>query len=436
MTQKWPTVASPSVSILLNNTLMRTILLSFVMTWQNILAAKLRTFLTILGIIIGIASIIVVMSAGSSAQNLLLSQIRNIGSNLIAILPGASSDTDPPAMAFGIVSTTLTENDVVQLRNKTNFPHILDVSGYVSSKQTVRANGKKNTYEIQGVDPDMINIENATLASGRFISDDENARGARVAVLGADIATFFFSQENPLGKTLHIKGNNYRIIGTLKKRGKSFAGNFDETIYIPLTTAQNILMGINYLTFARLRVDDEDHIASTKDNIRRVLKSRHHIPPKEDPDFSVRDITSAIRILSNITNVMKYFLVTVAGIALLVGGIGVMNMMLITLNKRIREIGLRVALGARTIDIALQFLAESVLISLLGGVIGSIIGFGIINVIATIAHRFDLVDWIAVHNPVIYLIAFALAGTIGIIFGIYPALKATKISPMEALRYE
>jgi len=381
------------------------LLLSLKMTWQNFAAAKLRTFLTVLGIIIGIASVVIVMSVGNSAQNVLLDQVRLIGSNLIAILPGASADNGPPAIAFGVVSTTLTDADLDQIRNTTNFPHVEHVAGYVSATKLVRYSKENNSYEIQGISADGINVENMTISTGRFFSDAENADLRRVAVIGSTVREELFGDVTAEGKMIRIDKANYRVIGSLEERGSSFAGNFDETVYVPLRTAQSGIVGIDYLNFARIRVDDEKNIDTTKEDIRVLLKSRHNIPQEEEGDFSVRDLASAINILSSITNVMKYFLVTVASIALVVGGIGIMNMMLITLNKRVREIGLRVALGARGRDIALQFLVESVAISLMGGAIGCAFGFAVAEIVGVVADRFD-VNWTVTQDLGIFGLAF------------------------------
>ena len=411
------------------------LLLSLKMAWQNFATAKLRTFLTVLGIIIGIASVVIVLSVGNSAQNVLLDQVRQIGSNKIAILPGAAADDGPPAIAFGVVSTTLTTGDIDLLRNPTNFPYIESVAGYVSTTKIVSYRSVNKSYEIQGASPSVARVEDLDIVLGGFYTDADNASAKRVAVIGADVARDLFASETPIGKFIKIGSANYRVIGTIARRGKSFAGNFDETIYVPLLTAQRNILGINYLSFARLSVTDESRIPETEDDIRTLLKSRHNIPQEEEGDFSVRNIAAAIDILSKITNVMKYFLVTVASIALVVGGIGIMNMMLITLNKRVREIGLRIALGARSRDIALQFLVESVAISLMGGAVGCAIGYGIAQVVGIVATSKGLA-WTVSNDLSVYGLAFGIAGIIGIVFGIYPALKAMRVSPMEALRYE
>jgi len=405
------------------------------MAWQNFATAKLRTFLTVLGIIIGIASVVIVLSVGNSAQNVLLDQVRQIGSNKIAILPGAAADDGPPAIAFGVVSTTLTADDIDLLRNEANFPYIESVAGYVSTTKTVSYASTNKSYEIQGASPPALSVEDLEIVNGSFYTDSDNASAKRVAVIGADVAQELFENETAIGKFIKIGRANYRVIGTIARRGKSFAGNFDETIYVPLLTAQRNILGINYLSFARLSVTDESRIATTEEDIRILLKARHNIPQDEEGDFSVRNIAAAIDILSKITNVMKYFLVTVASIALVVGGIGIMNMMLITLNKRVREIGLRIALGARSRDIALQFLVESVAISLMGGAVGCAIGYGVSQVVGIVATSKGLA-WTVSNDLSVYGLAFGIAGIIGIVFGIYPAIKAMRVSPMEALRYE
>jgi len=411
------------------------LLLSLKMAWQNFATAKLRTFLTVLGIIIGIASVVIVLSVGNSAQNVLLDQVRQIGSNKIAILPGAAADDGPPAIAFGVVSTTLTADDIDLLRNEANFPYIESVAGYVSTTKTVSYASTNKSYEIQGASPPALSVEDLEIVNGSFYTDSDNASAKRVAVIGADVAQELFENETAIGKFIKIGRANYRVIGTIARRGKSFAGNFDETIYVPLLTAQRNILGINYLSFARLSVTDESRIATTEEDIRILLKARHNIPQDEEGDFSVRNIAAAIDILSKITNVMKYFLVTVASIALVVGGIGIMNMMLITLNKRVREIGLRIALGARSRDIALQFLVESVAISLMGGAVGCAIGYGVSQVVGIVATSKGLA-WTVSNDLSVYGLAFGIAGIIGIVFGIYPAIKAMRVSPMEALRYE
>ncbi len=414
---------------------MRQFFLALKMALQNFLIAKMRMFLTILGIVIGVAAVIIVLSVGSSAQNLILDQIRSIGSNLIGVLPGASDDNGPPAAAFGIITTTLKNEDLEAIDDESNVPHAEFVSGYVTGNAKVIYHGYSSTHNFQGVSPDMHKVENVTIDQGKFFSELDNNRGARVVILGSDIAESLFDGEEPLGKKIKIDKKVFRVIGVLEKRGASFAGNFDEMIYMPLDTAQKQLLGIDYLNFIRMRVDSENNLDITERDVEEILKSKHNIDDDEEGDFSVRNMASFLDIFNNITDKMKFFLTAVAAISLVVGGIGVMNIMFITLYKRIREIGLRMSFGARRRDIISQFLVESIVISLIGGVLGVILGIGVIYGVAEVADYYELV-WTVVIELRIVLWAIGISLLIGIVFGLYPALKASRVSPMEALRHE
>jgi putative ABC transport system permease protein len=413
----------------------RQFLLSFRITWQNFFAAKLRTILTVIGIVIGIASVLIVMSVGASAQDLILGQIRNVGSNLLGILPGASEDDGPPASAFGIVTTTLVNEDLEAMREKSNAPHIVAISGYVTGNALTEYRSYSKSHTFQGVSSDMINVENSDIDIGRFFTAAENDNKAQVVVLGPTVARDIFDLEDPIGKKVRIADRNFRVIGILKERGSSFGTNPDDTIYMPLLTAQKSLLGIDYLNFIRLRVDEEINLDRTERDIDDLLRSRHDIPDGEDGDYSIRNIASALSIINNITNVMKYFLVAVAAISLLVGGIGVMNIMFIALSQRIKEIGLRKAVGARSSDIIIQFLFESMMIAFVGGLIGFILGLGVVHMVASIAQGRGY-EWHVFLTMDMVFSSLMISVILGFIFGIYPAWRASKISPMEALRYE
>lgn len=415
--------------------MIRQFLLSLRITMQNFLSAKLRTSLTILGIVIGIAAVMIVMSVGASAQDLILGQIRAVGSNLIAIMPGNSDEEGPPASAFGIVITTLTNDDLDALREKNNVPHASALSGYVTGNASIEYGSYSKSHTFQGVSADMINVENNTVAQGRFFSIAEEESNTHVAVLGANIAKEIFDFANPIGKKITIGEHTFRVIGILEPKGSSFVSNFDDMIYIPLPAAQKNLLGIDYLNFIRLRVDEEIYMVQTERDIDLLLRSRHDIPDDEEGDYSVRNIASALTVISNITNIMKYFLVAVSAVSLLVGGIGVMNIMFIALSQRIREIGLRKAVGARPQDIVVQFLFESMIIALIGGVVGYTAGVIVIYSVAQIAIARDFAWHIFLTWDMVW-ISLLISLIIGAMFGSYPAWKASKISPMEALRYE
>jgi putative ABC transport system permease protein len=411
------------------------IALSLRITLQNFLSAKMRTFLTVLGIVIGVAAVIVVMSVGTSAQNMILDQIRTVGSNLIVILPGAQSEDGPPAKMLGIVVTTLTNDDLDALRKSTNVPHLTYASGYVSGNDVVQYRSFNKSITYQGVSADMINVEGGEIEYGRFFDVTDEESMSQVVVLGAQISEDIFGGEESIGKKIKIGSQTFRVIGIMQERGASLLANYDDAIYIPLQTAQKIMLGIDYLSFARMKVDDEKNIVSTQEDIEVLLRSRHDIAENAEDDFSINNITAALSMIDNVTNIMKYFLTAVASISLIVGGIGVMNIMFIALSKRVREIGLRKAVGARRRDIIWQFLFEAITISFIGGVIGFILGLVVIWIVAIVAREYGL-TWDVVITVQMVYITVGISIITGFLFGIYPAIKASRISPMEALRYE
>ena len=403
------------------------------MAWQNLLATKTRTFLTILGIVIGIASVQVVLSIGESAQKLILGEIRNVGSNLIGILPGASDEKGPPASVFGVVTTTLKTSDMERVARETSS--VAAWSGYVSGSATAKFESQSYNVSYQGVSAAMPDVENITLAQGRFFTPEENQGLAKVVVLGSERAKDLFASNNPIGERLSLGKITVTVIGVMASRGAGGFSNSDQMMFIPLLTAQKLLLGIDYLNFARLKVDQEKNIPATVENIRRIIREEHEIKSNQSEDFSVRNTADALKILTQVTDAVRYFLVFVASISLFVGGIGIMNIMLIALKQRIREVGLRKALGARDGDIQFQFIVEAVFLSLSGGMMGIILGVILTFISALIIQGMGY-DWQFLLTFTSVLEACGVAVIIGIIFGTYPARQAAKVSPMEALRYE
>lgn len=408
-------------------------------SYKNLMSSKLRSFLTILGIIIGVASVIIIMAIGRSAQSLIISQITDIGSNLIAIIPGASEEDGPPAAAFGITTTTLTYDDLSYIRNKKNTLGIEDVAGYVSGTASVSNSGTgvDMNSSFSGVTASYINVENGELEKGRFFNEEEEKNLSRVVVLGNKIAKDLFEEDAPLNKKIKINDQNFKVIGVFEERGSGVfgAGGQDDTLFIPLKTSQKILLGINHLGFVRIKAEENANIELVKAELGSILRDRHDIDDPKDDDFSIRDQASALETIEKITNVLRYFLLVVGSISLLVGGVGIMNIMLITVSQRVKEIGLRKAVGAKRGDVLMQFLIESATISLIGGVIGIIFGL-VVSFLAALAMQASGYDWQFLISPWSIVIAVLVSIAIGIIFGIYPARKASKISPMEALRYE
>lgn len=403
--------------------------------YRSLSATKTRFFLTVLGVVIGVAAVIMVMAIGASAQALVLSQVQKVGTNLVAVLPGASEENGPPAQALGIVTTSFTLDDVRAIRERRFVPHLEAFSGYVTGTGTVESRAASFESSFQGVSPTMIEIEAIDVAEGRFFFAEEETDLSRVVVLGATRAKELFPQGNPIGEILKIKDNPFRVVGVLEERGSAAFSNPDTLVYVPVLTAQKILLGIDYLNFGRGKVDTAENVERTKKDITLLLRDRHDIEEGEESDFSVRSTAAALSLLTNITNVLKYFLVAIASLSLAVGGIGIMNSMLIAVSQRVREIGLRKAVGARPVHIITQFLIESAFVTVLGGCLGIILGVLVAFIAALIIPRLGY-DWEFIVPPLSIALGFSVSLIIGIMFGLYPALRAARISPMEALRYE
>jgi len=404
-------------------------------SYKNLMAAKFRSFLTILGIIIGIASVIIVMAIGASAQQLIIAQVSGVGSNLVGVLPGASDEKGPPASVLGIVTTTLKQSDLDAVLLKKNVPNAVAASGYVSGIGTARYKNNSRQNNFQGVSADFIDVEKNDLSSGRFFTDEEDSGLARVAVLGSNTAKELFETEDPIGKMFSLKDVNFTVVGVLAPKGGSAVSNPDELVYMPLSTAQKILLGIDYLNFMRVKIDNPENITRAVADIKYTIRTQHRIKNPNDDDFSVRDTAQALNMVTNITNVLKYFLAGIAAISLLVGGVGIMNIMLISVTQRIREVGLRKAVGARNRHIITQFLIEAVFITLVGGIIGIIFGI-LISLLAAVVINALGYEWEFLISFSSIVVATMVSAAIGLLFGLYPARKAARISPMEALRYE
>ncbi len=402
---------------------------------KNLLAAKLRSFLTILGIIIGIASVIVVMAIGGSAQKLILDQVSGVGSNLIGVLPGASDEKGPPASAMGIVVTTLKYVDLVALKQKRNVPNLVAATAYVSGSATAKSADGSYQTSYQGVTASLINVEDITVESGRFFMPEEDTNLAHVAVLGSNKAKDLFPNNDPIGRTIVLKDVSFTIVGVLASRGSVGLSNTDDMIYIPLYSAQKLLLGIDYLNFLRIKVDSANNLDRAVADIKATLREQHRLKADESNDFSVRNSAQAAETLMTVTNILKYFLAAVAAISLIVGGVGIMNIMLISVNQRVREVGLRKAVGAKNIHIIIQFLIEATFITLIGGILGIILGI-FVSFLTSVVIKSLGYNWDFIISLSSIVLATSVSVVIGLIFGIYPARKASLISPMEALRYE
>ena len=396
-------------------------------TYRALSSNKVRSSLTTLGIVIGIASVIAMVSIGQGAQNVIQSSIEGLGSNLLTIFPGVVQP------GRGIVSSgrgsaqTLKNEDVVVLRQ---IEGVAYVAPELSRRFQIVSQGGNNTNStVFGVGVEYPVVKNLNLSSGVFFSEN-NLRGlGRVAVLGSTAAEDLFGETDPIGKAIRVGGINFKVVGLMVAKGGSGFGGQDDAVFVPLTTMQKILVGEDFLSTISVSVSEKDLMQQIQDEVAFVLASKHRVDPLE-PDFSIISQADILGTLNQVTTTFTLFLAFVASISLLVGGIGIMNMMLTTVTERTREIGLRKAIGAKKRDISRQFLAEALMLTFLGGVIGIIVGWLISLVVSAFAGIATSVSLMAIF------IAFSVCAAIGIIFGYYPAKRAAGLNPIEALRYE
>ena len=390
-------------------------------------ANKVRSGLTILGIVIGIASVIAMIAIGTGASATIQSSIQGLGSNLLTIIPGFIQP------GRGIVSSgrgsaqTLKNEDADILRQ---IQGIAEISPELQRRfQIVSPAGNNTNSTVIGALPDYALVRNVTTANGSFITDGHVRSLSRVAVLGPTAATDLFADQDPLGKTIRISKVNFKVIGVLAAKGSSGFFNPDDTVFVPLSTMQKILAGADYLSTIAVSVQTKELMPQVQDDATAALAAKHRVDPAS-PDFSIVSQADIIGTLTHVTRTFTIFPASIAGISLVVGGIGIMNMMLTTVTERTREIGLRKAIGAKKRDISMQFLAEAVLLTFLGGIIGVALGWSISFAVSRLAGIATSV------SPASVALAFGVSAGIGIIFGYYPARRAASLNPIDALRYE
>ncbi|HZJ41992.1 MAG TPA: ABC transporter permease [Patescibacteria group bacterium] len=403
--------------------------------FRALLSNKTRSFLTMLGIVIGVGAVVLIMSLGAGAQHLILGQVDSFGGDLIGIMPGQSEEKGPPAMAFGVQITSLKESDGKAIADSGIVPHVSAVTSYYDT--SVSAYYKDTSYDttLEGVSGDFLVVRGAEVESGRFFSDEELDSVSAVAVLGNSVATKLFAFNDPVGKKIKVKNRQMLVIGVLEEIGMTGFSNPDDFIFSPLNYAQKEIAGVDYLSAIQVKVDSEDNIDETMEIIRGVLRDRHNIDIPADDDFSVRSFRDALALITTITDAMKYFLAAMAALSLLVGGVGIMNIMLVGVTERTREIGLRKALGATKSQIRFQFLMEAVVLTLIGGLIGLAGGALISYLVALIVGSMGF-EWAFIVSAPSAILALGISALIGMIFGYYPAKKASNLNPIEALRYE
>ncbi len=401
-------------------------------TWRNLFLQKGRSFLTMLGIIIGVAAVISVMAVGASAEKFVIGQIEAMGSNIIGIMAGGGEEHGVPAAALGIEITTLKYEDALALEE---LPHFIAVCPYIAGQGTVIYGNTNKDVSYTGVSQSYINVEDASIGRGRFFKQEEVDSLARVAVLGSKTKEDFFGNDEALGKRIKINQVSFKVIGIMEERGMSGFQNNDEQIFLPVKTAQKILLGIDHVAFLRGKVDNEKNVGLTITQAESILRHRHNIDDPAKDDFSVRSTVQALNMLGSVTLALSLFLAMVAGISLVVGGVGIMNIMFVSVNERTQEIGLRKSLGAKNKAIMIQFLIESSFLTLIGGILGIILGILIAWLISLGANYFGY-SWPFIITLMPIVISVLMAAGIGLIFGLWPAYRASRLNPIRALRYE
>ena len=394
-------------------------------TYSAITVNKVRSGLTILGIVIGIGSVIAMISIGQGASDQIQASIEGLGSNLLTVLPGAIQP------GRGIVSSGRGAAQSLENDDAEVLKTILGVA-YVSPElnrrfQIVAETGNNTNSTVIGVVPEYAAVRNISVENGSFFNEQQFRSLGRVVVLGPTVATDLFGEDDPLGRTIRINKVNFRVIGILAAKGSAGFFNPDDTVLVPLSTMQKILAGVDFLSTIAISVEDKDLMPEVQERATLLLLEKHHVA---EADFSIVSQADILGTLTQVTNTFTIFLAAIAGISLVVGGIGIMNMMLTTVTERTREIGLRKAIGAKKRDISTQFLAEAITLTALGGIIGIIFGWSISFAVSQIAGIATKVSFLSV------LLAFGVSGAIGIIFGYYPARRAASLNPIEALRYE
>ena len=403
---------------------------TFRISFRALKVNKMRSALTMLGIIIGVGAVIAMLAVGTGASKRIAEQISSMGSNLLIVLPGATT-AGGVRMGSG-TQPTLTMGDADAILKE--CPAVSDVAPVLSGVAQIIFGHQNWSTGVVGTTPDMLDVRDWPIASGRSFTEQDVKSATKVCLLGQTVVDNLFGDTSPVSQVVRIKNVPFTVIGVLATKGQSPQGqDQDDTILVPVTTAQKKLFGTTFPGMVRIimvKAKSTEDLASAEKQMNDLLRQRHHIGQKQENDFTVRNLTQIMQTAEQSTKVMTLLLGAIASVSLLVGGIGIMNIMLVSVTERTREIGIRMAIGAKIWDIRLQFIIEALTLSLIGGVAGIIAGISGSKIISTLA------GWSTIISPFSILLAFGFSGLVGIFFGFYPAYKASLLDPIDALRYE
>lgn len=403
---------------------------TFKIALRSLKVNKMRSILTSLGIIIGVSAVIIMLAVGEGAKGKISKQIESMGSNLLLVMSGSS--TSSGVRVGGGSQPTLTMSDSLAISK--DCSSVLEVAPTVSeSKQIVFSNQNWSTA-VYGITPSYLRIKDWNVDDGRIITDDDVKNSTKVALLGTTVVTNLFGDLDPVGKTIRVAGMPFKVVGILSRKGQTGMGqDQDDSILIPITTAQKKLFGTQFpgvVKFIQVQAKSGDVLEDAQDEITLLLRERHNIGKNKDDDFTVRNFTQMMETIKQVTNTMTILLGSIASVSLLVGGIGIMNIMLVSVTERTKEIGIRMAIGAKAADIRYQFLIEALLLSLAGGFVGILIGVCGAKLVDLCFHLAITISLFSI------LLSVGFSALVGVAFGFYPAYKASLLNPIDALRYE
>lgn len=397
---------------------------------------KVRTFLSVLGVVIGILSVSLIVSLGQGVKGFVVSQVTQFGSNIIDItskVPGKGAMGTVTSGVQGVEVTSLKESDFEAIES---FDFVVDQASFTMGQVWTQYRNEENQAYLMAVSPAYINIDQqAKLKKGRFFTESENEGANRVVVLGLEAKEKLFGNREAIGKSVKLKNYNFKVIGIMAERGQVAGFNYDDVVWAPLKTGQQSILGVDYVREGIVKIKAGEDMDLAKSRIESMLRRRHNISDPDKDDFLVMSIEEALEIANNVTQALNILLIFLASISLLVGGVGIMNIMLVSLSERIREVGLRKALGATDRDLLLQFLTESTLLTAFGGLIGIVLAL-LLTVVGSVVVRQFGIAW-RISFPIVgFSVAFLVSVAVGILFGVYPARKAAKLDPIKAIREE